>query len=146
MVCFEISLDRGAMALTNSLKLSLELSETSFNRSLSLSGLRTYHREVYLHHKLRFAMPKRPREEDVDDQRSSKQPRLGDPDRLSLLSDELLLRTLSFLSVSDLVSCQRCAHRTFTRGLVANRKDSRGGSKLLLEILSYGSLFSTIDS
>ena len=91
-------------------------------------------------------MPKRPREEDVDDQRSSKQPRRGDPDRLSLLSDELLLRTLSFLSVSDLVSCQRCAHGTFTRGLVANRKDSRGGSKLLLEILSYGSLFSTIDS
>lgn len=80
-----------------------------------------------MHYKLRFVMPKRLREEDVDDQRSSKQPRLENPDRLSLLSDELLLRTLSFLSVSDLVSCQRCAHRIFTRELIANRKDSLGG-------------------
>lgn len=94
---------------------------------MSLSGLRIYHREEYLHHKLRFAMPKRPREEDIDDQRSTKQPRLENPDRLSLLSDELLLRTLSFLSVSDLVSCQRCAHRYFSRELIANRKDSLGG-------------------
>ncbi len=69
-------------------------------------------------------MPKRSREEDVEDHRSSKQPRLSNPDRLSLLSDELLLRTLSFLSVSDLVSCQRCAHSISTRELIANRKDS----------------------
>ena len=60
-------------------------------------------------------MPKHAREDDVDDQRSSKQLRLEKPDRLSLLSDELLLRTLSFLSVTDLVSCQRCAHRMFIR-------------------------------
>ena len=85
------------------------------------------HRVEYLRHKLCIAMPKHPREECVDDQRSSKQPRLEDPDRLSLLSDELLLRTLSFLSVSDLVSCQRCAHRDFTRELIANREDSLGG-------------------
>ena len=72
-------------------------------------------------------MPKHAREDDVDDQRSSKQPRLENPDRLSLLSDELLLRTLSFLSVSDLVSCQRCARRMFTREFIANYKDSLGG-------------------
>ena len=36
MVCFEISLDRGAMALTNSLKLSLELSETSLDQLTDL--------------------------------------------------------------------------------------------------------------
>ena len=72
-------------------------------------------------------MPKRPREGDVDDQRSTKQPRRENPDRLSLLSDELLLRTLSFLSVSDLVSCQRCAHRNISRELLANRKDFPGG-------------------
>ena len=55
-------------------------------------------------------MPKRAREEDTEGRPFSKQPRLENPDRLSLLSDELLLRTLSFLAVSDLVSCQRCAH------------------------------------
>ena len=33
-------------------------------------------------------------------------------DRLSILSDELLLRTLSFLSISDLVLCERCAQST----------------------------------
>ena len=72
-------------------------------------------------------MPKHAREDDLDDQRPRKQPCLENPDRLSLLSDELLLRTLSFLSVSDLVSCQRCAHKTFTRELTANNKDSLGG-------------------
>ena len=29
-------------------------------------------------------------------------------DRLSNLSDELLLRTLSFLAISDLAVCERC--------------------------------------
>ena len=72
-------------------------------------------------------MPKHAREDNLDDQRSSKQPRLERLDRLSLLSDELLLRTLSFLSVADLVSCQRCAHRMFTREPIANDKDSLGG-------------------
>lgn len=54
-------------------------------------------------------MGKRHAEEDADDhERCKKRRRPNTLDRLSLLSDELLLRILSFLSVSELVLCQRC--------------------------------------
>lgn len=54
-------------------------------------------------------MVKRPLVDDAGEERSVKRRRSDRSDRLSLLSDELLLRTLSFLSVSDLVLCQRFA-------------------------------------
>jgi F-box domain len=38
---------------------------------------------------------------------SPKRLRFSRPDRLSRLSDELILRILSFVDVSDLTSCQR---------------------------------------
>lgn len=57
-------------------------------------------------------MAKRHREDHATDERSVKRLRPSDPDRLSRLSDELLLRILSYLSVSDLVLCQRCACKT----------------------------------
>ena len=52
-------------------------------------------------------MAKRSREDRDIDGRSTKRLRFSNPDRLSHLSDELLIRTLSYLSVSDLVRCQR---------------------------------------
>ena len=58
-------------------------------------------------------MTKRPRKDDVHVSYSAKRVRTSKYlDRLTVLSDELLLRTLSFLSVSELVTCQRCACRT----------------------------------
>ena len=54
-------------------------------------------------------MAKRSREDQEIDDRSPKRLRPSSPDRLSHLSDELLIRTLSYLSVSDLVRCQRYA-------------------------------------
>ena len=53
-------------------------------------------------------MPKRSHNEvggETKDNRPQKRLRA---DQLSNLSDELLLRTLSFLSISDLVLCERC--------------------------------------
>ena len=72
-------------------------------------------------------MPKHPRDEYVEEQRISKQPRLDRPDRFSLLSDELVLRTLAFLSVPDLVICQRYVYASFECDHVTNREDSPGG-------------------
>ncbi|CAF9912245.1 MAG: hypothetical protein ALECFALPRED_008012 [Alectoria fallacina] len=56
-------------------------------------------------------MVKRSQEDQQVDDRSAKRLRPSHPDRLSHLSDELLLRTLSCLSVSDLVLCQRLSCR-----------------------------------
>ncbi|KAL2036659.1 hypothetical protein N7G274_010609 [Stereocaulon virgatum] len=57
-------------------------------------------------------MIKRPREDDLDVSHSAKRLRTSKYlDRLSVLSDELLLRTLSFLSVSELITCQRLSRR-----------------------------------
>lgn len=56
-------------------------------------------------------MAKRPHEDQETDDRPAKRLHPSDPDRLSHLSDELLIRTLSYLSVSDLVLCQRLSHR-----------------------------------
>lgn len=52
-------------------------------------------------------MPKRPHDECSFDS-SAKRPRFRVVDRLSSLSDELLLRTLSFVPVPNLTVCQRC--------------------------------------
>ncbi|KAI5367721.1 putative F-box domain, WD40-repeat-containing domain superfamily [Septoria linicola] len=57
-------------------------------------------------------MAKRAREESTDVAESaSKKLRSSTPDHLSALSDELLLKVLSFLSVSNLVVCQRLSHK-----------------------------------
>ena len=50
---------------------------------------------------------KRSREEDDDDQHPAKARRVAKGDRLSMLSDELLIRILSFLPVSSLLTSQR---------------------------------------
>ena len=53
-------------------------------------------------------MSKRVRQQDgLDDDRAAKRVRPSSPDRLSKLSDELILRVLSFLPVSQLAVCQR---------------------------------------
>ena len=52
-------------------------------------------------------MAKRSHEDQATDNRTAKRLRPSDSDRLSHLSDELLLRVLSYLSDSDLVLCQR---------------------------------------
>ena len=54
-------------------------------------------------------MAKRSHEDQATDHRTTKRLRPSDSDRLSHLSDELLLRVLSYLSDSDLVLCQRYA-------------------------------------
>ncbi|EFR03349.1 WD domain-containing protein [Nannizzia gypsea CBS 118893] len=54
-------------------------------------------------------MPKRCEYEDSPDEPPSKRTRL--PDRLSALSDELLLHVLSFLSIPSLITCQRVSQR-----------------------------------
>lgn len=59
-----------------------------------------------------LSMPKRSPDRDVEDNHA-KRPCLHPPDRLSSLSDELILRTLSFLPVSELVVCERCARSAF---------------------------------
>jgi hypothetical protein len=53
-------------------------------------------------------MSKRVRDEDVlEDAPASKRIRPSSVDRLSKLSDELILRVLSYLPVSQLVVCER---------------------------------------
>ena len=53
-------------------------------------------------------MGKRARTEDgIDRERPTKHLRASSLDRLSRLSDELILRVLSYLPVSQLVVCQR---------------------------------------
>lgn len=51
-------------------------------------------------------MAKRSRDDESDAERLTKRTRSTTPDRLSALSDELLLRTLSYLPLSDLNVCQ----------------------------------------
>jgi hypothetical protein len=57
----------------------------------------------------RMTMAKRSREDDDDAgiAQSGKRYKPSSPDRLSSLSDELLVKVLSFLSVSQLLVCQR---------------------------------------
>ncbi|KZF20712.1 hypothetical protein L228DRAFT_284656 [Xylona heveae TC161] len=58
-------------------------------------------------------MPKRPRE-DVDDlSRPAKRSRFSSFDKISPLSDELLLRIFSNLPISTLALCQRISHRFY---------------------------------
>lgn len=45
-----------------------------------------------------------------EDERQTKRPRPNNPDRISALSHELILRVLSFLPVPDLIVCQRYGH------------------------------------
>ena len=59
-------------------------------------------------------MPKRAHREikgELDNERPSKRYHSCSIDRLSVLSDELLLRTLSFLPLSDLTLCERLSRR-----------------------------------
>lgn len=71
-------------------------------------------------------MLKRPSEQDLDnDGRCSKRfrPQPQTRDRLSSLSDELILRTFSFLPISQLVVCERCAHSVFSARRLADHED-----------------------
>ena len=69
-------------------------------------------------------MSKRSRDEDLESRPATKRLRPNAPDRLSYLSDELLLRTLSFLSVSDLVLCERCAFLRYDSNPETDLEDS----------------------
>ena len=61
-------------------------------------------------------MSKRVRvEDDLDDAPSPKRVRSSSTDRLSNLSDELILRVLGYLPVSQLVVCQRYVYLSFMR-------------------------------
>jgi len=87
---------------------------------------------------------------DVDKERGSpdrsiKRLRPNKPDRISALSDELLLRTLSFLSTQDLVLCQRCAKWKRLK-TYADHADSLAVCTLSQGTRNSGRLFSTIDS
>lgn len=55
----------------------------------------------------KVATMKRSREEESHDEHPAKVRRLSRPDRLSRLSDELLVRILSFVPVPSLLVCQR---------------------------------------
>ncbi len=67
-------------------------------------------------------MLKRFPDQGVDD-RYTKRFRFFAPDRFSSLSDELILRALSYLSISQLVVCERCANFAFFAQKVADRED-----------------------
>ncbi|KAL9617383.1 MAG: hypothetical protein Q9160_007833 [Pyrenula sp. 1 TL-2023] len=57
-------------------------------------------------------MPKRPRSDEIFTRGpSTKRRRVEITDRLSKLSDELILKILAYLSISSLVKCQRSCHR-----------------------------------
>jgi hypothetical protein len=52
-------------------------------------------------------MPKRRRSEEEDAAPARKKPRLRLDHDISLLSDELILKVLTYLPISDLAICQR---------------------------------------
>lgn len=70
---------------------------------------------------------------------SGKRPRFDIVDRLSLLSDELLLRILSFVPIPTLTLCPRCVCKPSicTERLIS--EECLGVLRLLLVILSSGS-------
>ena len=87
-------------------------------------------------------MSKRVRDEDVlEDVPSSKRMRPSSVDRLSKLSDELILRVLANLPVSQLVVCQRyvCISCLFYEQR-AELLDSHTNTISSLEMANYGSL------
>ena len=83
-------------------------------------------------------MRKRPRD-DCGLDNFGKRPRFEVLDRLSVLSDELLLRILSFVPIPTLTLCQRCVCRPSicTERLIS--EECLGVLRLLLVILSSGS-------
>jgi hypothetical protein len=71
------------------------------------------------------------------------------PDRLSRLSDELILRVLSFLPVSQLVTCQRYVNSSPVIHYicsVAEISDCRTNTTYWREIVNYGRATTTIAS
>lgn len=87
--------------------------------------------------RLLFVM-KRALEEVDNGEHPSKSRRLSKPDRLSRLSDELLVRVLSFVPIASLLVCQRYKHLNevpqptltfsgYRRSLVASRSTPNSG-------------------
>lgn len=73
------------------------------------------HNLMLLSPQQRLYLMKRSREEDDDGEHASKVRRVSKVDRLSRLSDELLVRILSFVPVASLLTCQRYAHSACAR-------------------------------
>lgn len=67
-------------------------------------------------------MPKRSLDRDTDEHQA-KRLRSNAPDRLSSLSDELILKAFSFLPISELVNCERCANYGPLHSNVADLED-----------------------
>lgn len=67
---------------------------------------------IRLHTRIALAanlkMPKRRRIEEEHPYPAQKKPRLHLDYDLSVLSDELILKVLTYLPISDLATCQRC--------------------------------------
>lgn len=88
-------------------------------------------------------MPKRPRGDkrsDTPPAKRTKGPLTGRIDRLSSLSDELLLNILSYLPISSLNVCQRYGESfgTLIKWLLTFQADCHVGSTLLVETLNSG--------
>ena len=60
-----------------------------------------------MHHFNVKEMPKRHLDQDIDEDHRVKRLRTNKPDIFSSLSDELILRTLSYLTISELIVCER---------------------------------------
>lgn len=83
-------------------------------------------------------MPKRSHDDDVDTLPDTKRIRSTSDDRLSSLSDELILRTFSYLTISELVLCHRLVSALPSPGRLADIKDYRPDLVLLQWIRNYG--------
>ena len=93
-------------------------------------------------------MGKRTREEDdfEDVLPASKRMRPSSVDRLSKLSDELILKAFDYLPASQLVVCQRYVFISFRRLYQEQRtelSDSHTNTTSSLEMASYGNLSTT---
>lgn len=83
---------------------------------------------------------KRAHDGDDDNEPPTKVQRLLHPDRLSRLSEELLVRVLSFIPVPSLLVCQRYVRPSeeSNRTRTNCRAEYRNGSAACLWILSFG--------
>ncbi len=83
-------------------------------------------------------MSKRSHADSADILPAAKRVRSTAVDRLSSLSDELILRTFSYLTISELVLCYRLVSASPSPGRLADIKDYRTGLVLLQRIRNYG--------
>lgn len=83
-------------------------------------------------------MSKRSHDDSADTLRAAKRVRSTAVDRLSSLSDELILRTFSYLTISELVLCHRLVIVLLSPGNLADIEGYRTDSVLWQRIRNYG--------